>query len=91
MPVRQHGNSAAPWTLSAAPAYDGVFLPSLAGYKMETTLQYFDDPSDGLGAADVDADTHDALKIRARVVPVQSGGANAYPTVWLETYWYRNP
>jgi len=89
--VTASGNSSAPWTLSGGAAYDSISLPALRGYQMRTTVQYFDDPADGVGAADVDRDPHDALIISVRMVPVLTGGSNVYPTTWLQAYWYRNP
>jgi type II secretory pathway pseudopilin PulG len=89
--VTASGNSAAPWNLSTAVAYDSISGAGLSGYQMQTTLQYFDDPADGTGAADVDGDPHDALLISVQIVPTQSGVTNVYSTTWLQTYWYRNP
>jgi hypothetical protein len=89
--VTASGNASARWTLSTAPAYDAISAPGLTGYQMQTTIQYFEDSLYGPGWANVNNEPQEALIISVRIVPIQTGAVNAYPTTWLQTYWYRNP
>jgi len=80
------GIVATPWALSASAAYDSVSVAGLSGCQMETTVQYYSDP------ADVNPGSFCAyIVISVRLVPTQSGAINYFPTLSLQTKWYRNP
>lgn len=81
------GNPSAPWSVGPSAAYETLTIPALTGYRLQTTVQYIDDPRDN--SAPSDTYPYDALRISVQIVPPAGKKGNPYENDRVETLWYR--
>jgi hypothetical protein len=83
--LKASGTPSAPWLLSTAQDAEAIALPELAGYKLQTSVVYFDDALDN--SSPTDTEPYDGIQIVVRIVPATTGGPDAYSNVKLTSLW----